>query len=130
MQMDQCGRDKIFYAICDKKDNALELLNNTENVDFQDKAGYSYLHIAAQSNFLEAVKKLLKLNCSIDIKDKYGRTPFMIALSSWDGEDDDVIQVLLAAGANVNETADSGVSCMELAKMKGYSGLVGTIPKF
>ena len=37
MQMDRCGRDKIFYAICNKKDNTLELLNNAENVDFQDK---------------------------------------------------------------------------------------------
>lgn len=122
--MDRYGRDKIFYVISDKKDNALELLNNLENVDFQDKAGYSYLHIAVQSNFLEAVNKLLKLNCRIDIKDPYVRTPLMIAFSSWNGEDDDVIQVLLAAGANINETADSGVSCLELAKMKGYSGLV------
>ncbi|MCI8365469.1 MAG: ankyrin repeat domain-containing protein [Eubacterium sp.] len=122
--MDRYGRDKIFYAISGKKDNALELLNNLENVDFQDKAGYSYLHIAVQSNFLEAVNKLLKLNCRIDIKDQYGRTPLMIAFSSWNGEEDDVIQVLLAAGANINETADSGVSCLELAKMKGYSGLV------
>lgn len=48
----------------------------------------------------------------------------MIAFSSWNGEEDDVIQVLLAAGANINETADLGVSCLELAKMKGYSGLV------
>lgn len=39
------------------------------------------------------------------------------------GEEDGVIQVLLAAGADINETADSGVSCIELAKMKGYSGL-------
>ena len=44
----------------------------------------------------------------------------MIALSPWSGEDDDVIQVLLAVGADANGTADSGVSCMELAKMKGY----------
>ena len=123
MQLDRCGRDKIFYAICDKQDTVLGLLNNIDNVDFQDKAGYSYLHIAAQSDFLEAVKKLLELNCCIDIKDKYGRTPLMIAISSWNREDDNVIQVLLAAGANINETADSGVSCIQLAKMKGYSGL-------
>ncbi len=123
MQIDRYGRDKLFYAIGDKQDNALELLNNTDKVDFQDKAGYSYLHIAVQLNFLEVIQKLLELKCCVDIKDKYGRTPLMIALSSWNGEEDHAIQELLAAGANINETANSGVSCIELASMKGYSGL-------
>ena len=123
MQLDRYGRDKLFYAICDKQDKALEMLDVAENVDFQDKAGYSYLHIATQSNFLEVVKKLIELNCYIDIKDTYGRTPLMIGLSSWNGKDDNIIQVLLKAGSNIKETANSGISCIELAKMKGYLGL-------
>lgn len=54
--MDRMGRDELFYKIIDKdEENALCMIDNIENVNFQDVNGYSYLHAAAQSELIEII---------------------------------------------------------------------------
>lgn len=119
--MDRLGRDELFYNIIDHKDeSAMSMLDNVEDVNLQDTNGYSYLHAAAQSESIEIIDKLLKRGASIDIKDKFGRTPLMIAISGY-GKDRSVVDFLIANGADKEAEANSGVSCMQLAKMKGIT---------
>lgn len=119
--MDRMGRDELFYKIIDKdEENALCMIDNIENVNFQDVNGYSYLHAAAQSELIEIIKKLLCNGAYIDIKDKFGRTPLMIAVSGYKG-DISTIEFLIKHGANPEMKANSNVSCMQLAKMKGLN---------
>ena len=117
--MDKLGRDELFYKIIDQDNiNALSMIDNVVNVNFQDVNGYSYLHAAAQSELIEIIDKLLKRGAYIDIKDKFGRTPLMIAISGY-GKDRSVVDFLIANGADKEAKANSNISCMQLAEMKG-----------
>ncbi len=118
-KLDRLGRNELFYKICDQKElDALRLMEKEENINFQDKNGYSYLHMAAQRRMLNIVKELVKKKANIDIKDKYGRTPLMIAISAYNG-DRTIIDFLIENGADIHAKAKSGVSCEQLAKIKG-----------
>ena len=119
--MDKLRRDELFYSIINQDNKcALSMIDNIENVNFQDANGYSYLHAAAQSESIEIIDKLLKRGAYIDIKDKFGRTPLMIAISGY-GKDRSVVDFLIANGADKEAEANSNVSCMQLAKMKGIN---------
>lgn len=117
--IDRLGRDSIFYSIVDKKnDEVLQMINDLTDVNFQDNDGNSYLHVAVQSNSINIVERLLEKGAIIDIKDKYGKTPLMVAISSYNGNEE-LIKLLIKKGADKNEKANSGISCMKLAEMKG-----------
>ena len=117
--MDKLGRDELFYNIIDHDEvNALRMIDNVENVNSQDVNGYSYLHAAAQSGSVEIIDKLLKRGAYIDIKDKFGKTPLMVAVSGC-GKDRSVVDFLIANGADKEAKANSNISCIQLAEMKG-----------
>ena len=119
---DRMGRDKLFYIIIDSKiSDALKAIDTATDMNFQDKNGYSYLHCAVQSELLSVAKKLIEKGAYIDIKDKFGRTPLMIALSSYNRKNGnrEMIDFLIHSGASIYATANSGVSCLQLAKNKG-----------
>lgn len=93
--IDKLGRDDIFYKIVDKKENeVLQIFDNNINVNFQDQDGNSYLHVAVQSNSINIINKLLERGAYIDIKDRYGKTPLMIAISCYNGSDE-LIKLLI-----------------------------------
>ncbi len=117
--MDRMGRDELFYKIIDQdKETALLMIDDAANVNFQDVNGYSYLHAAVQSESIEIIDKLICKGAYIDIKDKFGRTPLIIAISGY-SNDRSVIDFLIKSGADTETKMNSGVSCMQLAKMKG-----------
>lgn len=119
--MDKLGRNELFYKICDKKEcDVFNLLKKEENINFQDINGCSYLHVAVDNRMLNIVKELVNKKANINIKDKYGRTPLMIALSSYNG-DRTIIDFLIEKGADVNAETENGVSCKQIAKMKGVN---------
>lgn len=119
--MDKLGRDELFYKIIDRDTfNALNMIDHVENVNFQDINGYSYLHAAAQSELKEIIEKLLNKGADIDIKDKFGRTPLMIAISGY-GNNRTIIDLLITNGADKEARANSNVSCIQLAKIKGLT---------
>ena len=117
--MDRMGRDELFYKIIDQdNEKALSMIDDVIDVNFQDVNGYSYLHAAAQSESIEIINKLIRKGAYIDIKDKFGRTPLMIAISGY-GNDRSVVDLLIESGADKEAKANSNISCMQLAKMKG-----------
>ena len=117
-EMDKLGRDELFYKIIDVDVSALEMLDTVENINFQDSNGYSYLHAAVQSGSLEMIKKILNKGADINIKDKFGKTPLMVAISGYNG-DNSIIRLLIENGADKETRANSNISCIQLAKMKG-----------
>lgn len=119
--MDKLNRDELFYKIADgDEDAALEMLSACENPDFQDKNGYSYLHIAAQSGMARVVEYLLSHGAEVDIMDKFGKTPLMVALIGYNG-DRTIVDILLKYHADINVSVPSGVTACKLAEMKGIS---------
>ncbi len=118
-KLDGVGRDTIFYKIIDKEfEEVKQLLESTIDVNFQDKNGYSYLHCAAQVKSIEIVALLIDKGAIIDIQDKYGKTPLMVAVSDYDG-DDKMIKFLLEYGANKEMENNYGISAKKVAAMKG-----------
>ena len=121
--MDRLGRDELFYKIIDGEDlNALSMIEDVININFQDKNGYSYLHAATQSRSIEVIKKLLMKGANIDIRDKFGKTPLMVAISEYHPEyrnDRTIIDLLIENGADIEAKTNSNIICKEFAKRKG-----------
>lgn len=121
--MDRLGRDDLFYKIIDKENlGALSMIDDIVNINFQDKNGYSYLHAAAQSGSIEIIKKLLSKGADIDIRDKFGKTPLMVAISEYHPEyrnDRAIIDLLIENGADIEAKTNSNIVCKEFAKMRG-----------
>ena len=119
--MDKLGRDDLFYCIADSNEQrALELIEQIKDIDYQDKNGYSYLHIAVQSGLLIVVEKLLAKGAKVDIIDKFGKTPLMVAVSGYNG-DRTLIDLLIRSGADINRKNKTGISAQKVAEMKGIS---------
>lgn len=117
--MDRIGRNELFYKIADKEEReALDMIDSVENINFQDSNGYSYLHIAVDNGMIKVVKKLLEKGANIEIKDKYGKTPLLVAISAYTGNRT-MIDYLVSKGADKTAKTDKGISCKQIAQMKG-----------
>ncbi|MBX4262274.1 ankyrin repeat domain-containing protein [Clostridium estertheticum] len=118
-RLDRVGRDILFYKIADKEfEEAKQLIESAVDVNFQDENGYSYLHCAAQVKSLEIAILLINKGAIIDIQDKYGKTPLMVAISGYNG-DDTLIKFFLEHGASKELKNYHGVSAIMVAEMKG-----------
>lgn len=88
--------------------------------------GYPALHMAIKMNFPEAVKLLLDSKCDIEIRNKSessdwkGETP-LLCVSFWGH--DDIAEMLIDAGADVNATAERSVSPLHEAVRLGNVGI-------
>lgn len=119
IKMDKLERNELFYKIADNKEQeALDLLQNEECINYQDSNGYSYLHIAVDRGMINVVRKLVERGADIEIRDKYGKTPLLVAISSFEG-DRTIIDYLLKRGADKKAKTDKGISCEQIARMVG-----------
>lgn len=118
-KLDELGRDELFYKIVDKEyDKAIKMLDSVTNVDFQDNNGTSYLHVAIQASSVEITQKILDKGANIEIRDKFGKTPLIVAIIAYGG-DDSIIKLLIEKGACKEAKTDAGMSCLQIAEMKG-----------
>lgn len=90
------------------------LLDRSSDIDAQDCNGYSALHFAAQDYQVAAARLILDAGSEVDIQDKYGNTPLWRAVFNSAGRGE-IIQLLVAHGANPDFKNKSGVSPRELA---------------
>lgn len=117
--VDELGRDEFFYSIIDRNfELAHDLIRTVENLNYQDKNGYSYLHAAVQSGLQEIVTLLIEKGADINAQDKFGRTPLMVAII-YNRDNYDMISYLVNSGANPDIKTHAGVSSRELAKKNG-----------
>uniref|UniRef100_A0A8C6WZB2 Ankyrin repeat domain-containing protein n=1 Tax=Neogobius melanostomus TaxID=47308 RepID=A0A8C6WZB2_9GOBI len=87
----------------------------TEHVDMEGWTGRTALRAAAWGGHEEIVHTLLEYGASVDRADGNGRTP-LIAAAYMGHQETDVVELLLEAGADVDETAgpDGEVQFKEL----------------
>ena len=90
------------------------LLAQQPTLDLPNHAGWTPLHFAAQGYAVEAATKLLAAGAMVDVQDRYSNTPLWRAVfeSRNRGE---LIQLLLAHGADATRKNHSGISPRELA---------------
>jgi ankyrin repeat protein len=89
-------------------------------IDTQNKAGNTALHSAVLGNHPKAVQALLQAACDVEIRNKESLTPLMLAV---DVASDELVQLLITAGANPDRRDKFGVSVVERAKAMGRSDL-------
>lgn len=70
----------------------------TGNKDLISYSGYTFLHIACQSNQLDMVRYLLEIGAPVDDLDKAGRSSLLFAV---DLEKAEIVELLLEHGASL-----------------------------
>lgn len=79
---DSDGRNALFYSIEDKMfETAERLLSQSFPIDDTDALGKTVLHEAAEQGDLERAKFCLHHGVNTQIKDEFGRTPLISAIS-------------------------------------------------
>ena len=115
-----CKHNESLLLIAVKNNNFLTakfLIEKGANVNFQNEAGVSALHIASRidTSDMDRIFDLLinTRNLNVDIKDMEGYTPLMRAVEF---EKLSVIQSLVKIGADLDVKNNYGFNVMELAK--------------
>ena len=83
-------------------EDILNELKQVKNPNYQDKKGYSYLHIACMMHNVEAVKILLDLGANPNITDKIGAQPILSAIGRKNENNPTILELMFQYGLNVD----------------------------
>lgn len=98
------NRDEIFCRLgIEESEDLLEKIKSSENPNFQDDMGFSYLHRACQAHYLEAVELLLKMGANPNINDKRGHSPILEAIGSINENNNVILEIMLKYGLDLNK---------------------------
>lgn len=116
-----CKNNESLFLIAVNNDNYLTakfLLEKGADVNFQNKAGVSALHIIARCNTANMNKifnlMLKSTRLNINIKDLEGYTPLMRAIEF---ENIQIVKILVKSGADLNVKNNYGYNAIELAQL-------------
>lgn len=99
------NRDEIFFRLgVEKSEELLEKIRDVKNPNFQDDKGISYLHIACQTHYIEAIKILLELGANPNITDKRGFSPVLEAIGRINENNNEILELLLKHGLDLDRT--------------------------
>ena len=112
------NRDEIFFRLgVEESEDLLQKIKNVENPNFQDDEGTSYLHVACQSHYYDAIKILLELGANPNINNNRGKSPILKAIGSIHENNNAILELMLQYG-------------LDLDKMEGNMTLKDMIESF
>ncbi len=115
-QTNSRGETLLWIAAQEGSTNFAELLlKSGANINTTDKDGWTPLHIAVQNSHTNMVRLLLQYNPDINAADKYGNNIISTAVY-WANGKGDIIELLLAAGADPYQNNHHGVNAIKLAQ--------------
>lgn len=98
------NRDEIFFRLgIEESEELLQKIRCTQNPNFQDDTGFSYLHVACQSHYFEAIKLLLEMGADPNINDKSGHSPILEAIGSINKNNNAILELMLEYGLNLDK---------------------------
>ena len=117
----------IWLNICyEKYDAVRELINNNEFDPNYLESGKSLVHLIAKTMEVDIAKSLLDKGADVDIRDAYGNTPVMDALSEYDRsdfKDDAMVKLFFEYGASKDAVNNYGVGVQKMLEtVRKYSG--------
>ena len=115
-QLDSQKRKPLMWAVALERVSVVKLLV-TCDPDTRDKMGYSALHITVSNNVLSCIQPLLGLGANINLPNNEGETPVMLASKL--GQED-ILALLLKAGADIDHVDVGGGGCLHLASGPGH----------
>lgn len=96
------------------------------DLDQQDGAGRSAMHIAARYDSRAVVRVLAQLDGDIELPDKYGKRPVHYAAEMGN---EAVLRSLVSLGAALDEETDNGKTCASLAAANGHTAMLELLHK-
>jgi ankyrin repeat protein len=116
---DEYARSPLHYVCIDlpKEERVIatnKMIDGGEDINAQDKNGWSPLHFAAQEGDTEIAEILINAGADINLKDTNGNTPLWVAtMNSHYGTE--VINLLLTHGADSSQKNNHGISPVEIS---------------
>lgn len=111
--------ENIWFDICYKNfDEIREQLKNNEIDPNYEQEGSPLLILIAQTFELDIAEEFIKRGGDVNIRDKYGNTPIIKAVSNYSKKkekNDSMIRLLLKYGAKIDLENYSNVSARSLA---------------
>ena len=100
-----------------------KLVDSLENVNIQDKYGWTPLHLAIRRGREEMVRYLVEeKNADIDIQDNAGWTPLMEAIMD---DFPNIVKYLVEKGADLSIANQRGATAPMLAQKFGRTSMYG-----
>jgi hypothetical protein len=94
-------------------------------VNQQNKKGETALFIASYNGFSDLVTRLLALpRVNVNLQNNTGQTPLMAAT---DCRSERTVKLLLLANADVNIRDNSGKTAEDIARSKGFNGIISLL---
>ena len=109
---------ELFEKVVYKSDLELftSLVNDLEEINIQNKYGWTLLHITIRRNEVEMVKLLLEKGADIDRVDGVGWTPLMEAIMD---DKPELVKLLVESGADKSIANARGATAPMLAQKFG-----------
>ena len=109
------GETPLSLAVFYGTSETIGLLRSKNAVDsFRDKDGNTILHVAALFGQGKKVQEILKFDLDVDSKNKVGKTPLQLAVSTI-SKDPQLIEYMIKGGANLAVTDSKGISLLHSA---------------
>jgi uncharacterized protein len=104
-------------------------LKANPNLKIYNRFGGTALIPACERGHVEIVKELLKTDIDINHVNRLGWTALLEAIILSDGgpKHQEIVRLLVAAGADVNLPDGEGVTPLQHARQKGYEGITGIL---
>ena len=112
----------LTAAIMGSADVISVLAKHGANIGEKDSDGLNLISSATVAHRVDVIRALAKAGVDVNNVDKFGWTPLLYA-STIDFGDADVVQALLAAGADPKKTSPDGKSAVSQAKLYNPSAL-------
>ncbi|XP_053392097.1 transient receptor potential cation channel subfamily A member 1-like [Mercenaria mercenaria] len=107
---DELDNTLLHYAVIG---NSLDLLSKfPKTLTTKGNFGLTPLHIAALLDYSDVARELMDMNDDIELKDKYDKTPLLVAAEYGSSK---VIEILLGKNACINQTDNQRRSVLHLA---------------
>ena len=112
---------KLFEA-CQfgKTAEAKSLIAGGAPVDWQNGHGQAPLHGASANGYLDIMMLLLENKCNLNITDKYGDTPLILAAYI---NKMDIVRALVEAGCDMTIRGEENKTAAEWAKQMGHHAI-------
>jgi ankyrin repeat protein len=112
--------EKVVYK--DDFDTFVEMVEKVEDINIQNKYGWTLLHITIRRDRRKMVEFLLEKGADIDKKDGVGWTPLMEAIMD---DMPELCKYLVEKGADLTLANDRGATAPMLAQKFGRSSMYG-----
>ena len=114
--------EELHVALrCNKRKEAIALLNSGIPVNKEGKRGDRAIHAAISSGNKELIKEIIDRGAQLETWGMHKRTPLIKAAAKGDSE---MVKMLIDAGANINGRSDFGSTALLQATEAGHLSVV------